>query len=172
MGFDYEQFDVEWLEWIFGCKNDDKSVQSIGSVKTEEGRMLAFPNVLQHHVDSFQLLDPTKPGHRKIVALFLVDPRLKVISTANVPCQRKDWWWEDVMDRLARGGPSEDRAAKGLLSLPPELKSVIENEVPDDLPYGIGKAEDIRLELMSERGILDQEQGEAFEGGGFYLCEH
>jgi len=164
---------VEWLEWVFGCKNEDKAVQVIGSVKTEEGRMVSFPNVLQHHVDGFRLLDPSQPGHRKIVALFLVDPRLKIISTANVPCQRKDWWWENVLDNLARGERSwEHQAQKGLLDLPHELTTIVENAVPDDLPYGIGQAEDSRLDLMSERGVMDETQGREFEGSGFFLCEH
>ena len=30
------------------------------------------------------------------MALFLVDPHLKTISTANVPCQQKAWWAEQV----------------------------------------------------------------------------
>jgi hypothetical protein len=44
----------------------------------------------------FKLVDRTKPGHRKILALFLVDPNIKIISSANVPCQRKDWWREEI----------------------------------------------------------------------------
>jgi hypothetical protein len=43
-------------------------------------------------VSPFQLADPTKPGHRKIIALFLVDPNVKIISTAHVLCQRRGWW--------------------------------------------------------------------------------
>ncbi|KAB8076829.1 hypothetical protein BDV29DRAFT_189079 [Aspergillus leporis] len=37
-------------------------------------------------------LQSTKPGHRKMLALFLVDPPYCIISSANVPPQRADWW--------------------------------------------------------------------------------
>jgi len=29
-----------------------------------------------------------------MVVFFLVEPTLKILSTAKVPCQRKDWWEE------------------------------------------------------------------------------
>ncbi|KAF5539539.1 duf1665 domain-containing protein [Fusarium phyllophilum] len=72
------------------------TIQSVGSVLTREKRALFFPNVFQHHVNSFKLADPTKPRHRKILALFLMDPAIPVISTANVPPQRQDWWPEEL----------------------------------------------------------------------------
>ena len=81
----YPQNHFEWLSEVFGCENEGPTVQEIGSVETREARLLTFPNVLQHRVSPFKLADPTKPGHRKIVALFLVDPNIKVISTAHVP---------------------------------------------------------------------------------------
>jgi len=62
------------------------------SLGNREGRLITFPNIIQHRVDSFRLQDPTKAGHRKIVALFLVNPHTKVLSSAQIPCQRKDWW--------------------------------------------------------------------------------
>lgn len=37
------------------------------------------------------LEDRSKPGHRKILALFLVDPHRRIISSANVPLHRPDW---------------------------------------------------------------------------------
>lgn len=42
-------------------------------------------------VQSFRLVDPTKSGHRKLLPLFLVDPNINIISTADVPCQAVDW---------------------------------------------------------------------------------
>jgi len=55
---------------------DGERNQEIGSISTSEGRCIAFPNIYQHRVSPFELIDKTKPGHRKIVALFLVDPTL------------------------------------------------------------------------------------------------
>jgi hypothetical protein len=39
----------------------------------------------QHQASSFKLVDPTKPEYRRSIALWLVDPTLRIISTANVP---------------------------------------------------------------------------------------
>jgi hypothetical protein len=79
-----------WLEEVYGCRNEEAAVQEVGSVLCKEGRLLTFPNILQHQVQPFELADKTKKGHRKILALFLVDPGIRVISTANVPPQQKD----------------------------------------------------------------------------------
>ena len=70
------------------------AIQTVGSTLCEEGGLIAFPTILQHQVQSFKLADPTKPGHRKLLALFLVDPRIKAVSTAHVLPQRKNWWEE------------------------------------------------------------------------------
>ena len=73
---------------------DPRRVQYIDGVDTCEGRLLTFSNVLHHRIGSFKPIDPSKPGHRKIVVMFLVDPNVKVISTAHVPCQRMDRYGE------------------------------------------------------------------------------
>lgn len=70
-------------------------MQEIIDVECRQGRLLTFPNIFQHRVQPFSLRDPSKPGHRKILALFLVDPAITVISTGNVPPQRADWWIGD-----------------------------------------------------------------------------
>ncbi|KAJ4115383.1 hypothetical protein NW768_011235 [Fusarium equiseti] len=95
---EYEQYDWKTIQRVFAIEwpGGGSLIQSIGSVLTREKRALFFPNVFQHHVNSFKLADPTKPGHRKILALFLVDPAIPVISTANVPPQQKAWWPEEL----------------------------------------------------------------------------
>lgn len=85
------------METIYGFNNEDPAIQNLGHVLTREDRLLCFPNVMQHRVSSFKLADPTKPGHRKILALFLVDPHMKIISTENVPPQQHSWW-KDIID--------------------------------------------------------------------------
>ncbi|KAF8901528.1 hypothetical protein CPB84DRAFT_1771012 [Gymnopilus junonius] len=32
----------------------------------------------------------------KILALFLVDPHIKILSTAHVPPKQKEWWQEEI----------------------------------------------------------------------------
>ncbi|CAM5229436.1 hypothetical protein GCM10010329_79850 [Streptomyces spiroverticillatus] len=89
----YEQNDGNGMNDVYGLNNEDPLNQELGSVATPEGRLLAFPNTLQHRVGSFRLADPTRPGHRKILAFFLVDPSASLVSTSDVPPQQP---WADT----------------------------------------------------------------------------
>jgi hypothetical protein len=91
----YEQSRHEWLGEIFGCENEEAAVQEVGIVDTREGRPLTWPNILQYKVQPFDLADPTKPSHRRILALFLVDPT-SALYRWFIPCERKDWWGEAI----------------------------------------------------------------------------
>ncbi|MFE7278047.1 DUF4246 domain-containing protein [Streptomyces sp. NPDC057623] len=90
---DYEQNDDNGLREVYGLEDEDALNQVLGSASTPAGRCLAFPNTLQHRVGSFRLMDPTRPGHRKILAFFLVDPSEQVVSTSDVPPQQP---WSDT----------------------------------------------------------------------------
>ncbi|MFI1092052.1 DUF4246 domain-containing protein [Streptomyces sp. NPDC020917] len=90
---DYEQNDDNGLREVYGLENEDSLNQVLGSASTPAGRCLAFPNILQHRVGSFRLADPTRPGHRKILAFFLVDPSRTIVSTSDVPPQQP---WSDT----------------------------------------------------------------------------
>ncbi|MFJ2740809.1 DUF4246 domain-containing protein [Streptomyces sp. NPDC087440] len=85
---DYEQNDRNGLNDVYGINDEDPLNQELGSVATPEGRFLAFPNVFQHRVGPFRLADPARPGHRKILAFFLVDPSASIVSTSDVPPQQ------------------------------------------------------------------------------------
>ncbi|MFI7005071.1 DUF4246 domain-containing protein [Streptomyces sp. NPDC050145] len=85
---DYEQNDDNGVRDVYGLEDEDALNQLLGSAATPAGRCLAFPNVLQHRVDAFRLADPTRPGHRKILAFFLVDPSETIVSTSDVPPQQ------------------------------------------------------------------------------------
>ncbi|KAL2131093.1 hypothetical protein VTI74DRAFT_5567 [Chaetomium olivicolor] len=127
-------------ERIFGTvlsiSDDGYTVQTYGSVETKEGRLLAFPNVFQHRVSPFSLRDRTKPGHRRFIALWLVDPHQRIISTANVPPQQFDWWAEAVFG-------SENKAATG--DIPPELFQLL-------LEQGAAKAVKPTEEMLKKMG--------------------
>ncbi|MEV6575409.1 DUF4246 domain-containing protein [Streptomyces sp. NPDC051577] len=90
---DYEQSDDNGMREVYGLENEDALNQVLGSTSTPAGRCLAFPNILQHRVGSFRLADPTRPGHRKILAFFLVDPSERIVSTSDVPPQQP---WSDT----------------------------------------------------------------------------
>ena len=128
---------LEWFPYIYGYDGFGSATQEGGSVDTREGRLLTFPNILQHRVGLFKLADPTKPGHRKIIVLFLVDPNIRIISTAHVPCQRRDWWWEEV---------NSEKPPLMLDSLPAELNQIILDAV--EFPIVIKEA---RSRLMNKR---------------------
>ncbi|KOG56715.1 hypothetical protein ADK75_07055 [Streptomyces virginiae] len=89
----YEQNDDNGLRDVYGLEDEDALNQRLGSAATPAGRCLAFPNILQHRVGSFRLADPTRPGHRKILAFFLVDPSESIVSTSDVPPQQP---WSDT----------------------------------------------------------------------------
>lgn len=133
------------LEAYIGVEQEGVAVQDVGSVVTRQGRLLAFPNILQHRVGSFELKDKTKPGHRKILAMFLVDPHFRILSSANVPPQRKDWWSEHVHNTNA------------LSRLPTELFTQVIDMV-DDFPMSWEQALEVREKLMEKRSAFVEEQ--------------
>ncbi|MFD9464009.1 DUF4246 domain-containing protein [Streptomyces sp. NPDC060027] len=89
----YEQNDDNGLREVYGLENEDALNQVLGSASTPAGRCLAFPNTLQHRVGSFRLTNPTRTGHRKILAFFLVDPSERIVSTSDVAPQQP---WSDT----------------------------------------------------------------------------
>ncbi|KAL0059164.1 hypothetical protein AAF712_014136 [Marasmius tenuissimus] len=105
----YPQNDHDGFKELFGVVEHGPCVQTLGSVLTREGRIVAFPNVLQHRVQPFRLADPYEEGYRKILALFLVDPYIRTLSTANVPPQQRDRW---PADKVADDWPLSLEEAK------------------------------------------------------------
>lgn len=59
------------MKEMFGTTNEEPTVIELGSVVKWAGRLLTFPNVVQHRVNPFRLADPSKPGHRKILLVLL-----------------------------------------------------------------------------------------------------
>ncbi|KAF2741238.1 hypothetical protein EJ04DRAFT_480445 [Polyplosphaeria fusca] len=161
MSIAYEQSEHWPLEEIFGVEDSLESglaVQHLGSLATPQGRLIAFPNTLQHAVEPFRLEDPTRPGHRRFIVMWLVDPHYRIVSTRNVPPQRHDWWVAESWDKAR----VEER-------LPAELANAVAREV-GEWPMGMGEAKKLRLELMEERTKLMPFVESSFEEYNF--CEH
>ncbi|GLD97222.1 hypothetical protein PINS_up005905 [Pythium insidiosum] len=76
---------------MFGFEENEVMSQYRGCATAVEDRCIVFPNTLQHKVEPFKLADPTRPGVRKILAFFLVDPDRSIPSTAVIPPQQEDW---------------------------------------------------------------------------------
>ncbi|PVH94503.1 hypothetical protein DM02DRAFT_676153 [Periconia macrospinosa] len=184
------------LEQLYGTElggGCSPALQNYGSVETCQGRLLAFPNVFQHRVSSFRLKDPTKPGHRRFIALWLVDPTLRIISTANVPPQRMDWWAASVFGdtpesrsaamaklppelvALLKQGGAEAEIAAGSATLPPELLHMVREHLyanDDMLPMGEEEARQHRLKLMEERSVHVKASEKGWQLATYNFCEH
>ncbi|KHN96906.1 WD40 repeat-like-containing domain protein [Metarhizium album ARSEF 1941] len=150
-GLDYGQSDYRSIARTFAIDprpGHDSTVQDIGSVLTRQGRAVFFPNLYQHQVRPFSLADPSRPGHRKILALFLVDPAIPVISTAQVPPQQPHW----RAGQAAEAASSSGAAATDVIDWAEAVR--------------------IRGELMNERSALQTQTTERYEQATFNFCEH
>ncbi|KXH65744.1 hypothetical protein CSAL01_05541 [Colletotrichum salicis] len=145
----YQQYDHKSIETVFAIRSSSATLQEVGSVLTRPGRALFFSNLSQHKVRPFRLEDPTKPGYRKIAALFLVDPAVPVISTANVPLQQKHW--SVVKDQHAEANEMVET-----------MSTLIEMD----------EAKKLREELMRERTVLSKTVNEELRDVEWSFCEH
>ncbi|KAJ7352340.1 hypothetical protein DFH08DRAFT_84719 [Mycena albidolilacea] len=157
----HEQYDSTCMQILYGINRDDACVQDIGSVETKAGRCIAFPNLYQHRVSPFTLIDKTKPGVRKILVFFLIDPTISIISASNIPPQQL----QVVTDILRSQGPSSR-----LSLLPLELLDYIAGLVPG--VKSRAKAEAVREEVMKERSIMIESVNTEFFAREFNMCEH
>lgn len=200
----YDQYELQekvgqdsyhWLECFYGTSfaHSGMCIQNYGNVATPEGRLLAFPNVFQHRVSPFRLADPTRPGHRRFIALWLVDPHCRVISTANVPPQQQDWWADsvfgqsedsrksaasrlpaEVVQLLREKGvalPGEGEREGGAVSLPPELLGIMRKEFSSPV-ISPDEAREHREKLMEERRSHHGEALSIWSSASYNFCEH
>ena len=99
----------------------------------------------------------------KIVALFLVDPNVRIISTVSVPCQRLDWWKEA---NITQGPPN---GSPGFLeSLPVEVQDQVFDQF-QEFPISLQEAKGLRLELVRERRNFALDNQRFIEGRTFSL---
>ncbi|KAL3599972.1 hypothetical protein FPOAC2_04201 [Fusarium poae] len=151
----YEQYKHDPIYRTFAIEKDGDRQQNIGSVHTKSGRAIFFPNLVQHCVSPFELIDKTRPGYRKILALFLVDPAIPIISTSNVPPQQKHWWDNHRLQTETLPDSADENGKGDLL----------------DWHMGLEEAKELRLQLMDERTWMqEQEQDGVRQEWNF--CEH
>jgi hypothetical protein len=190
------QDQYSYLSHIYGTElgHGAPCLQNYGSVKTHQGRLIAFPNVFQHRVSPFSLVDKTKPGHRRFIALWLVDPHQRIISTANVPPQQKNWWRESIF------GGSKEKQAEAISKMPAEIVELMKERLSGDgtamampgklpvelmqmvhehfhaekhtLPMNLEEAKEHRLKLMEERGAFVQTAKASWHNHSYNFCEH
>ncbi len=155
----YEQYDARGYYTAYGFGGGDPLNQKLGHVVTEEGKCIAFPNLYQHRVDPFELADPTKPGHRKILCFFLVDPLTRIHSTSDIPPQQEKW----LTDEMLR--------APGLQVLPGELIKMIADHATE-ATMSQQEAEEHRERIMHERQTFVLWHNEDVYEVEFNMCEH
>ena len=154
------------------ARRDEPLNQHLGSLVTKQARCIAFPNVFQHQAQPLELVDKSRPGHRKIVALFLVDPALPNPrpSTSDIPAQQKDWVRLLLHDIALKMRKKHNAAVKGLGLLPVEVLDMIVDHA--DWLMSRKEAEEIRLELMDERSVMTEDNNTLMFPIMFNKCEH
>ena len=128
-------------------------VQDIGDVITKTHRCVALPNLYQRRVQPFELQDPTRPGYRKILSIFLIDPTQKILSTSDVAPQQRDW----LIDTMRGAGKNS------LFSrLPDEILAMIAEQIGEKI--GRLDAERYREKFVAERiAFVERNNKENFE---------
>jgi hypothetical protein len=158
VSMDYEQGDSAGVELVYGWRDGDPLTQHMGVVHAKAGRVVCFPNKLQHRVAPFELADPSRAGVRKIVVFFVVDPMTRVPSTRTVPPQQHSWWW-----------PEETRSALAE-QLPAELAQRVQQGAAGAMSHS--EALRHREALMKERAAQVEEINSEVYEEAFSLCEH
>ncbi|OAJ41064.1 hypothetical protein BDEG_24715 [Batrachochytrium dendrobatidis JEL423] len=111
--FEYQKAsDMYWKD-VYGIDEESPQSQYIGSLELPNGRCAVYSNRYQHKEQSFELADPTQPGHCKILTFFVVDPACRIVSTAHVAPQQPQWYnssldktpilpelWNDIMQYI------------------------------------------------------------------------
>ncbi|KAF4443980.1 hypothetical protein F53441_11275 [Fusarium austroafricanum] len=193
--WDVGQDSYTWMEQVYGARlSGGDCLQRYGSVETKQGRLLAFPNVFHHRVPPFELEDKTKPGHRRFIALWLVDPRTRIINTGNVPPQQHGWWTDKAFGNLeeknankvprtlakmmSEVAPDHDGlkaavSAGSGKSLPKELIDMVEAETGNlAIPMSLDEAKEHRLKLMDERTRYERTAETKWSKVQYSFCEH
>ena len=156
---EYQQNDHRGYAAAFGLRHEGPLNQYVGHIVAEEDKCIAFPNIYQHRVDAFELADPTRPGYRKILCFFVVNPFTRVLSTSDVPPQQAHWAIEEM------------GKAPGLGKLPQELYDAIVKCTTAGL-VSRAEAEEDREKLMMERLMFVAAHNQQVFEVEFNMCEH
>lgn len=136
---------------IYGAKSGDPVIQHMGDIELREGRVVTYPNIFQTRLLPFELKDPGQRGHLKLLTMHLIDPNRRMMSTAMVPCQQKDWWADEIRRQNAP-----------IYRLPAEVWGKIVDAV-EGYPIGMDEAESISREFKEERAEFQKKHTKAME---------
>ncbi|KAM0513369.1 hypothetical protein ACHAPE_007831 [Trichoderma viride] len=129
----------------FGILPAESNFQILGRAKVHPDSAIIYPNVYKHRHGPVALIDRSKKGHLKYFKLYLVDPAIPIISTANVPPQQYSWWTESEIHK---------QGLDIVQRLPPELKEVVHKYV--DFPIDRKEEGKIHKEIRRHRSELGE----------------
>ncbi|KAJ2476065.1 hypothetical protein EV174_005054 [Coemansia sp. RSA 2320] len=157
--FQVEQFDLQSVIKLYGINDPHNDglllTQMYGNVDIKDGLCVVYPSIYQHQMPEFKLANSSKPGHCKMLTFYFVDPATRVPSTAIVPPQQQEWWFEDAL------------ASEPFRNLPHLVLDGIANTV--DFPISLGEAKRIRKEMAADLGKCNEEAAfETFEPHFFF----
>jgi hypothetical protein len=160
----YKQGDSVWLEQIFGLQNHGSAVQELGSVRIRPNRVIAWPNVLQFRVHGFELKNPAASpgtGTFKVLKFMLVDPNIRITSTANVPPQRMDWCEQEIPPYSDEVGIENDCEAPNGLHLNTQNPQSVKNRI-GRCPCTQAEARDFLRQARDDRVLFTHYQNAVF----------
>ncbi|KAJ7347844.1 hypothetical protein DFH08DRAFT_1001135 [Mycena albidolilacea] len=97
---------------------------------------------------SIQLSDSSRPGHRRILAIFLVDPIIDpIVSATDIRPQHAKWAADELEE--AHADPTSN-----LSKFPQELADMVKVCLPMTLMM-LDEAKEYRLRLMKERTVFE-----------------
>lgn len=148
---EHDPGDFIWLQQVFGLENGEPAVQCPGSIRCSAGRAIMFPSTVQHRMTKFELKNMSNAGRCRCLVFYLVDPNIRIISTANIPPQRFDWTLE------AEQGEGEDLAS-AMANL-----ALANKDKKGSMPMTLTEALDHRYKFLEELFEFMRYQHVAFE---------
>lgn len=148
----------------------------------------------QHRVSPFKLIDPNKPGHRRFIALWLVDPTRRIVSTANVPPQRLDWYMESLLGGYRKASKTVmEKLPAEVVALLRKKDMSVDNDMPEnpkltaellqmvrgymenagqEMLMDADDAKEHREKLMQERSAFVKTAENGWRENSYSFCEH
>ncbi|KAL3691663.1 hypothetical protein R1sor_005314 [Riccia sorocarpa] len=137
---------------------------NLGAVPTVEGRLIVFPNKLQHRVAGIENISEDQVGTLKTLVFFLVDPDNEIVSTRHVPPQQ----WERFVPELVHLMSLIAKRVHGKFFPLPLVQEIVSRAKSG---LTLAEAKRHRLELMREREYKIENNNEVWEWE-YSLREH
>lgn len=174
----YVQNDEDGVRLLYGLEDEKPLVQELGACTTHAQRAIAWTNNMEHRVEPFKLVNPDKPGRRQVLVFFLVDPHLRIPSSADVPPQQMEWL-EMAIANIEPFKELPTECLQRILRYVRETDDSSEDSSDDSSDDSSGchfislsQARKRRKQLMVERSYFRRKATDEWFERPFALCEH